>query len=104
MYQIIVMAWKCSSVYFFWIGVHYLSAHAYPYFCADLSMIGMISSPFLVVAPHCKALSWLQQTSSLAIHNMWIVLGSWLATQLVPNPVIVANPNPSAAPLVSQAK
>lgn len=100
MYPIIVMAWKCSSVYFFWIGVHYLSAHAYPYFCADLSMIGMVSSPFLVVAPHCKALSWLQQTSSLAIHNMWIVLGSWLATQLVPNPVIVANPNPTAAPLV----
>ena len=94
MYPLIVMVWKCSSVYFFWIGVHYLSAHMYPYFCADLSMIGMVSSPFLVMAPHCKALAWLQQTSTLAIHNMWIVLGTWLASQLVPNPAILATPTP----------
>jgi hypothetical protein len=100
MYPIIVMAWKCSNVYLFWIGVHYLSSHMYPYFCADLSVLGIVSSPFLVVAPHCKAIAWLQQTSTLAIHNMWIVLGSWLATQLVPNPGILT----TNVPLVAETK
>lgn len=89
MHAFLVLMWKCSSVYVFWIGVHYASAHIYPYFCADLSWTGIIASPFLVIAPHCKAISWLQQTSTLAIQNMWIVMGSWFAAQLVPNPEIL---------------
>ena len=96
MYQFIIMVWKCSSVYLFWIGAHYLSAHLYPYFCADLSMMGMVSSPFLVMAPHCKGLVWIQQTSTVAIQNMWIVLGSWIAAQLVPNPNLLTGGNPAA--------
>ena len=97
MYPIFIMAWKCSNVYLFWVGVHYLSAHMYPYFCADLSIVGIVASPFLVMSPHCRALGWLQQTSTQAIHNMWIVLGTWLAAQLVPNPSILG----AKPPLVS---
>ena len=89
MYPIVLVAWKCSSVYLMWIGIHYASAHIYPYFCADLSVMGVITSPFLVMAPHCKALLWLEQTSTVAIQNMWIILGTWLAGQLVPNPELV---------------
>jgi hypothetical protein len=89
MYHFLIFAWKCSSVYIFWIGTHYISAHLYPYFCAELSLMGMVASPFLVIAPHCKAIGWLQQTSTMAINNMWIILGSWLCTQLVPNPTII---------------
>lgn len=90
---LIVMTWKCSSIYIFWMGAHYLSAHIYPYFCADLSLYGMIASPFLVMSPHCKAILWVQQTSTMAIENMWIVLGSWLCSLLLPNPEIIGLTN-----------
>lgn len=98
MHELLVLAWKCSNVYLFWIGIHYLSAHIYPYFCADLSIYGVLSSPFLVIAPHCKAFHWLQQTSTAAIQNMWVILGTWLAEKLVPNPAILTSVTTSHLP------
>jgi hypothetical protein len=85
---IIVVAWKASSVYIFWIGIHYLTAHIYPYFCAELSVLGAFSSPFVAMAPHCKALLWAQQTSVMAIENMWVVFGTWMCSYLVPSQFI----------------
>jgi hypothetical protein len=62
------------------------SAHLYPYFCADLSLAGLVTSPFLAMAPHCRAIAWLQKTSTTVIENMWVLLGTWTAAQLIPNP------------------
>jgi hypothetical protein len=98
MYPLLVLAWKCSNVYIFWISVHYVTSHVYPYFCADLSFIGFAKSPFMVIAPHCKGLNWLHQTSTLAIENMWVILGTWIAAQLVPNPQLVAPATLASAP------
>ena len=89
MHPFIFVAWESSKVYIFWVGMHFFSSHMYPYFCADLSLLGIITSPFLVPAPHCRAIHWLQQTSTVAIQNMWLVLGTWIATQLVPNPSVI---------------
>ena len=89
MYQIVLYMWTYSKVYFFWIGIHYISSNLYPYFCADLSMQGFLTSPFIVITPHCKALGWLQKTSTTVIENMWIVLGTWLCSQMLPNPEII---------------
>lgn len=100
MVPIIALAWKSSSVYLFWVGMHYFSSHAYPYFCADLSFSGMVTSPFMVITPHCKALHWVQKTSTLAIENMWIVLGSWLATQLLPNPALIIGVGSTPSPQI----
>ena len=87
--NVVLVAWKCSSIYIFWITLHYTSAHIYPILCADLSLYGVISSPFLVMSPHCQGIIWIQQTSTQAIKNMWLVLGSWLCAQLLPNPEII---------------
>ena len=84
-----MMVWKASNIYVFWIGMHFITANMYPYFCADVSLYGVVTSPFLVMAPHCKALLWAQQTSTMAIENMWIVLGTWLCSQMLPNPEII---------------
>ena len=92
MIPLFAVIWKSSSVYLLWVGMHYISSHAYPYLCADFSFTGMVTSPFMVLTPHCKAIHWLQQTSTLAIENMWVVLGSWMATQLLPNPAILSGP------------
>ena len=91
MYPILLTVWKCSSVYIFWITIHYSTAHLYPYFCADISWQGFATSPFLLMAPHCKALSWLQKTSTMAIENMWIVFGTWLCSTILPDPSILGH-------------
>lgn len=80
----IIMVWEASSVYIFWIFMHYATAHLYPYFCAQLSLTGALTSPFLVMTPHCKAIHWTMQTSTHAIENMWVVLGTWLCGYVLP--------------------
>jgi hypothetical protein len=86
LHPILITIWKCSNIYILWIGIHYASAHLYPYFCADLSLAGLVTSPFLAMAPHCRAIAWLQKTSTTVIENMWVLLGTWTAAQLIPNP------------------
>ena len=74
--------WSVSKIYLFWILVHLLSVNLYCYFCANLSIFGLITSPFAVVAPHCKALGWLMSNSTIAISNMWVILAGWLLTKI----------------------
>lgn len=75
---------SAAKIYLFWITVHYLASHMYPYFCAELSVYGFITSAIYVMTPHCRALVWLKNTSTIAIENMWIVLGAWFCGKLMP--------------------
>lgn len=74
----LVTAWNMSKIYLFWITMHYGASHAYPYFCAPNDVTGYLISPFLMMTPHCRGLYWMIQTSTLAIQNMWIIIGTTL--------------------------
>jgi hypothetical protein len=65
------------GVYFFWIFLHYTSAHMYAYWCAPLTFGGFILSPFVVPAPHCQAFRWVITNGSSNIIGMWFTLGTW---------------------------
>jgi hypothetical protein len=47
--------------------------------------MGFITSPFMTMAPHCKAMHWLLDMSLSTITNMWVVLGSWFSLHLIKN-------------------
>jgi len=78
----LVECWNISKIYLFWVIMHMLSVNLYCYFCAHMSLYGLFISPFVVVAPHCKALSWLMTNSITSINNMWLTLGTWLVSRL----------------------
>ena len=77
--------YNASAIYLFWILVHYISARAYVYYCVPDEFSGFIMSPFLVSAPHCKAIRWVVHTGGSNIDNMWIIIGSWLCSRLLTN-------------------
>ena len=77
--------YNASAIYLFWIIVHYISARAYVYYCVPDELSGFIMSPFLVSAPHCKAIRWVVHTGGSNIDNMWIIIGSWLCSRLLTN-------------------
>jgi len=79
---IIVTSMQISKMYMFWIFIHYTIANAYPYFCAPSNFKGFLVSPFLVSSPHCKALRWAFDQSSLTVDNMWIIFGAWAAGKI----------------------
>ena len=39
-------------------------------------------SPFLVSAPHCKAIRWVVHNGGNTIDNMWIMLATWICSKL----------------------
>jgi len=81
-YKTVLFSVKVSGVYFLWIFLHYVSSHLYVKFCVSNTMLGFFMSPFMTVAPHCQGLRWIIHTAANVINNMWIVLGTWLASTI----------------------
>tara|TARA_Y100000816_G_scaffold292332_1_gene287050 strand:+ start:1527 stop:1988 length:462 start_codon:yes stop_codon:yes gene_type:complete len=80
---VVVNAWQVSAVYIFWIVLHYVTAHAYVQYCANPSVSGFFTFPFIVSAPHCIAMRWIFTKGGTLIEGMWILIGTWLCSKLV---------------------
>tara|TARA_Y100000389_G_scaffold184407_1_gene202825 strand:- start:12741 stop:13073 length:333 start_codon:yes stop_codon:yes gene_type:complete len=80
--QYAIYGWKFSGIYVIWTSVHYISAHLYVKFCTPLSFMGFIAAPFIVASPHCSGLRWCIQEGSRILTSMWVVLGSWVITNV----------------------
>jgi len=72
-----------SSLYLFWIMLHYFSTQMYVYYCAPRGFYGFLISPFLVAAPHCRAIRWIIHNGGNMVDNMWLILGTWLCSKII---------------------
>jgi len=77
--------YNATSIYFFWILMHYFSSQLYVYYCTPQGFYGFFISPFLVAAPHCRALRWIIHSGGNMVDNMWIILGTWLCSKMLLN-------------------
>jgi hypothetical protein len=75
--------YNVSSIYLFWIVLHYFSAHLYVYYCVPSGVYGFLISPFLVAAPHCRAIRWIIQSGGAMMDNMWLVFGTWACSRII---------------------
>lgn len=75
--------YSASSIYLFWIMLHYCSAQLYVYYCAPRGFYGFLISPFLVAAPHCRAIRWIIHNGGNMVDNMWLILGTWLCSKII---------------------
>ena len=74
---------RLVGIYIAWIICHYIASHLYVYFCTPLSLMGLILSPFIAAAPHCRALRWAVYNGGVTIMNMWTLLGIWIISKIV---------------------
>jgi hypothetical protein len=72
--------------YLIWVTLHYLAVHLYPTYCAPLTMVGFILSPFMVSAPHCMAMRWLINEGSNVIVTMWVAIGAYAIQRMLRRP------------------
>jgi hypothetical protein len=79
----ITIVFKVSSVYLLWIFLHYFASHLYIYYCVPNTYIGFFMSPFMTMAPHCQGLRWIVYNGADIIGNMWIILGTWVCTNIL---------------------
>lgn len=82
-YKSIIIAINVSSIYLLWIFLHYTAAHAYVKLCVPDSFYGFIISPLLTSAPHCQGLRWVIYNGGNIINNMWIILGTWICSNIL---------------------
>jgi len=71
-----------ASVFILWIIIHYIAANMYAYFCAELSLFGVIKSVFVTMTPHCVAMRWVIYNGGNAINTMWISAGLWISGKI----------------------
>ena len=76
-------AFAVSSIYLFWILLHFITAQMYVRYCAHPSLYGLLISPFLISAPHCAAMRWVFTKGGTLIDGMWILLGTWLCSKVI---------------------
>lgn len=72
-----------SKVYLVWILIHYGMSQCYVKFCTPPSVYGLIMSPLLSSAPHCKAMRWAIYTGANTIESMWVIIGTWICAKMV---------------------
>ena len=66
------------GIYFIWVGLHYVSSHAYVNLCVPYTVKGFFMSPIQSPMPHCVALRYMIYTGGEYINKMWWILGVWL--------------------------
>ena len=83
--------------YIMWISLHYIAVHLYPNYCAPLTVMGFILSPFMVSAPHCIAMRWLVVEGSNVIVTMWVAVGAYAIQTMLRRPAPIPAPAPAPA-------
>ena len=71
-----------SGIYIAWIFLHYIASHLYVRLCVPNTIVGFLLSPFMTVTPHCQGLRWIILNGANMINNMWIILGTWLMSNV----------------------
>lgn len=74
---------KISGIYLVWIALHFFASQFYIELCVPKTIYGFLASPFLMATPHCQALRWIVYNGANAINNMWIIMGTWLCSQIM---------------------
>jgi hypothetical protein len=72
-----------TGIYFIWIFLHYIASHLYVRMCVPNTVIGFLLSPFMTSTPHCQGLRWIVFNAANMINNMWIILGTWITSNIL---------------------
>ncbi len=85
-WSLFTIIYSMFGYYLIWITLHYLALHLYPIYCAPLTIIGFVLSPFMVSAPHCIAMRWLITEGSNVIVTMWVAIGAYAIQRMLRRP------------------
>ena len=79
---------KCcsiSGIYIIWIILHHIAANLYAIYCTPITILGILTAPFIVATPHCTGLRWCINNGSDTMIAMWIAIGYWIKNKYEQN-------------------
>jgi hypothetical protein len=72
---------KIMLSYIVCILAHYFASHLYVRLCVPNTLLGLLYSPFMTLAPHCQAFRWVIFYGGNTINLFWFVLANWLVSK-----------------------
>jgi len=84
-YRICFFLINIGGIYIIWIGLHFIASHLYIKLCVPFDIYGFLVSSFLTASPHCQGLRWVIYNGANIINNMWVILGTWVCSNVLFN-------------------
>jgi len=66
-----------------WTSVHYATFMSYQYLCVPDTWFEVLTAPLMVAMPHCQAVVWLIETSSVSVGAAWTAAAMLISGRLV---------------------
>ena len=60
---------------------HFMASHLYIRFCVPNTLVGLLLSPFMTLAPHCQAFRWVIYHGGNTINLLWFILANYLVSK-----------------------
>lgn len=70
------------GIYLFWSLTHITASNIYSKYCANWSLLGWVSGGLNAITPQCKAILWLQNTTSNGFSSWWMTTSTWIVTKI----------------------
>ena len=70
------------KIYIFWMTMHYIAIYLYHEFCLPKNYIQIIFTPIITMAPHCKAIFYVFNSSTEMMDKMLVYVGLWLIPRI----------------------
>jgi hypothetical protein len=83
--QFVKTVYKPLLIYVICMMLHNLASNLYSDICAPKGFKGIFMSIFTINTPHCESLRWVIVNTSWELHNMWIILGSYISCVFIKN-------------------
>ena len=65
-----------------WTVTHVAAVHAYQWLCVPASVWGLIRAPLMIATPHCRALVWVIDGTSMTVFTAWTTVGLLVSSRL----------------------
>ena len=65
-----------------WYLIHITASNIYSKYCANWSLWGWFSGGLNAITPQCKAILWLQNTTSNGFSSWWMTTTTWFVTKI----------------------
>jgi len=66
-----------------WTSAHYAALLGYQYLCVPDTWFGMLTAPLMVAMPHCRAIVWVIEVSSVSVGAAWTAAAMLISGRLV---------------------
>ena len=69
--------------YILWIFLFYSASYLHTFYCTPRGILGFLTTPLLIQAPHCVTFRWVLSTGTNYINVFWGIVASYFVKKMI---------------------